>query len=248
MAQPKLQQEPTMEEILASIRRIIDSGEEMARPSHPARERTSYQAREAERGRDQAPEETESREDYLEPPQASHDPEPLSDSGFISRRPAFEFDDNSYPPEADDSAAAQKPTAAPQGFAPVEAPLAAVEEQETHSAYEPEAVYPGTIGEVAQQLREAGNGLDAGDASARVAASADEAREDGLLSSGSEQRIGNALDQLSDALDREGARRIEEIVVGELRPLLREWIDEHMPSIVEEMVAKEIERMRNAKR
>lgn len=248
MAQPKLQQEPTMEEILASIRRIIDSGEEMARPSHPARERSSYQAREAEHGRDQAQDEADIREDYLEPPQASHDPEPLSDSGFISRRPAFEFDDNSYPPQGDGSAGVQARDEARQGVQPDDAPSSAAAEQETHSAYEPEAVYPGTIGEVAQQLREAGNGLDAGDAIARVSPSADEARQDSLLSSGSEQRIGNALDQLSDALEREGARRIEDIVVGELRPLLREWIDEHMPSIVEEMVAKEIERMRNAKR
>mgnify|MGYP002837982682 CR=1 FL=1 len=85
---------------------------------------------------------------------------------------------------------------------------------------------------VTRQVREATGGVHEPNGVAR-AEDADrsprtEEGQEHLLSSDSEQRIGNALHALSDALDREGARKIEEIVISELRPLLRDWIEEHM--------------------
>lgn len=252
MAQPKLQQEPSMEEILASIRRIIDSGDDVGRSPRAARDNAAapreerYRAPEAYRQRDH---------DAGDASPVEQDPEPFGDNAFVSRRPAFTFDDDSQP---------SNETEATQG-AEAEQPFEADQEPVTQQAHEPQqpaaarphplerdAVYPGTIGEVARQVREATGGAHE-PASAARADDADrsprtEEGQDHLLSSGSEQRIGNALHALSDALDREGARKIEEIVISELRPLLRDWIEEHMPSIVEEMVGKEIERMRNAKR
>lgn len=260
MAQPKLQQEPSMEEILASIRRIIDSGDDVGRSPRAARDNAaapreeSYRAPEAYRQSDH---------DAGDASPAAQDPEPFGDNSFVSRRPAFTFDDDSQ---------SSNETEVTQGEE-AEQPFEVNQEPVTYQASEPQvrqapepqqpaaprqhplerdAVYPGTIGEVARQVREATGGAhepqsaahaDEADHSARM-----EERQEHLLSSDSEQRIGNALHALSDALDREGARKIEEIVISELRPLLRDWIEEHMPSIVEEMVGKEIERMRNAKR
>ena len=254
MAQPKLQQEPSMEEILASIRRIIDSGDDVGRSPRAERDNAaaprdeSYRASETYRQRDH---------DAGEASPAAQDPEPFGDNSFVSRRPAFTFDDDSQ---------SSNETEATQGEEP-EQPFEANQEPVTYQASEPQvreataprphplerdAVYPGTIGEVARQVREATGGAHEPQSAAHEH-EADhsprtEERQDSLLSTDSEQRIGNALHALSDALDREGARKIEEIVVAELRPLLRDWIEEHMPSIVEEMVGKEIERMRNAKR
>jgi len=255
MAQPKLQQEPSMEEILASIRRIIDSGDDVGRSPRTAGPRDnaaapreeSYRAPEAYRQRDH---------DAGNASPAEQDPEPFGNNAFVSRRPAFTFDDDSLPSnetEATHGEEAEQPFEADREPVTHQAP----EQQERQATPRPhplerDAVYPGTIGEVARQVREATGGAheptsaaraDDADQSPRI-----EERQDSLLSSDSEQRIGNALHTLSDALDREGARKIEEIVVAELRPLLRDWIEEHMPSIVEEMVGKEIERMRNAKR
>ena len=252
MAQPKLQQEPSMEEILASIRRIIDSGDDVGRSPRAARDNAAapreerYRAPETYRQRDH---------DAGDASPVEQDPEPFGDNSFVSRRPAFTFDDDSQPSnetEAAHGAEAEQPFEADQEPVTQQAPEPQQPEAPRPHPLERDAVYPGTIGEVARQVREATGGAHE-PASAARADDADrsprtEEGQDHLLSSGSEQRIGNALHALSDALDREGARKIEEIVISELRPLLRDWIEEHMPSIVEEMVGKEIERMRNAKR
>ncbi|MGV0878189.1 DUF2497 domain-containing protein [Martelella sp. FLE1502] len=244
-----------MEEILASIRRIIDSGDDVGRSPRAARDNAaaprdeSYRVSEAYRQRDH---------DAGDASPAAQDPEPFGDNSFVSRRPAFTFDEDSQPSnetEATHGEEAEQPFVADH-----QEPVThqATEQEERQAAaprphpLEHDAVYPGTIGEVARQVREATGGAH----EPKSAAHADETdhsprteeRQDSLLSTDSEQRIGNALHALSDALDREGARKIEEIVISELRPLLRDWIEEHMPSIVEEMVGKEIERMRNAKR
>lgn len=40
-----------------------------------------------------------------------------------------------------------------------------------------------------------------------------------------------------------GSRTIEDVVVDALRPMLKEWLDAHLPAMVETMVAKEIGRI-----
>ncbi|WP_174801073.1 PopZ family protein [Martelella limonii] len=233
MAQPKMQQEPTMEEILASIRRIIDSGEDISRSP---RGRDNAAGRDDGRYRQPAQQD----EERLDEDRASahQDPEPLNEAGFVSRRPAFMFE------QPEDNEGEQTAERFEQQI--YDAP-ADIQPETAEVQVERHDVYPGTIGEVARQVREATGGEPPAQ-QAPESVEPPRAEGDPLLSSGSEQRIGEALGVLSDALEREGARRIEEIVVSELRPLLREWIDENMPSIVEEMVAKEIERMRNARR
>ncbi|AJY46747.1 PopZ family protein [Martelella endophytica] len=197
MAQPKMQQEPTMEEILASIRRIIDSGEEQG----------AERGTRGSRYEEPAAELPEAEADEWQTP-ANRDPV------VVSRTYSGEVDMPAAP-EAEEPAVADQP-----------------EMRETS-----QAVYPGSLSEVAAQVRAA----SASEPEAEEVPSAD---DDALLSSDTERRIGDALRELSAALEQEGARSMEEIVAEELRPLLREWLEEHMPSIVETMVAKEIERMR----
>ena len=40
-----------------------------------------------------------------------------------------------------------------------------------------------------------------------------------------------------------GARTMEEVVMEALRPMLKDWLDTHLPDMVEAMVAKEISRI-----
>ncbi|WP_246710437.1 PopZ family protein [Martelella soudanensis] len=236
------------------MRRIIDSGDDVGRSPRAAGPRDNAAAPRENRYGDHEPQRQQERDhDTREPPVADQDPEPIGDNDFISRRPAFTFDDDrEQPRQADarqDSGLAEQetPETGQTPLAPEPQARQSVSPGPHPLEFDRQAVYPGTIGEVARQVREATGGAHQ-ESDAGGEASEPTSHQDGLLSAGSEQRIGNALHALSDALDREGARRIEEIVVEELRPLLRDWIEEHMPSIVEEMVGKEIERMRNAKR
>ena len=40
-----------------------------------------------------------------------------------------------------------------------------------------------------------------------------------------------------------GARTLEEMTVGLMKPLLKEWLDQNLPNIVDRLVQKEIERI-----
>lgn len=217
MAQPKMQQEPTMEEILASIRRIIDSGEDGARDAG-VRHEAGAGSTEQDAGDfryEEADREAEAADDSAAWPDARRDPV------VVSRTHGARFE----------------PVAAPQPE----------EDAASQGPADEQAVYPGSMHEVAQQVR-AATAEPVESETPAMETGVETAAMEGLLSQNSEQRIGEALQELSRALQQEGARSIEEIVAEELKPLLREWLDEHMPGIVENMVAKEIERLRPAKR
>lgn len=70
--------------------------------------------------------------------------------------------------------------------------------------------------------------------------------EDRIISDNTSSLVGQAFAQLS--LSRTTpmpavGRSLEDVVVELLRPMLRGWVDEHLPSIVEKLVKAEIERV-----
>jgi uncharacterized protein len=68
--------------------------------------------------------------------------------------------------------------------------------------------------------------------------------EEGLVSAPSASAAAAAFSQLSDAIAMPAAGRTLEDVVRELlRPLLKTWLDENLPRIVEAKVAEEVERI-----
>ncbi len=243
MAQPKLQQEPTMEEILASIRRIIDSGEDAGRsPGY----RSSQPRESAEVRSDEARQPTAHGEEDWYQRDADRPSEPV----IMSRHHAA---DEAVASEQDEPVRQEPPMAEQQVYHSEETQAAEPvyrEEASGEASFDTgpssQAVYPGTMGEVARQLRAATGQFDAHEQqNAPEAAGPAESEDDApLLSAESELRISEALRELSAALEREGARSIEEIVAEELRPLLSDWLETHMPSIVENVVARELERMR----
>ncbi len=73
---------------------------------------------------------------------------------------------------------------------------------------------------------------------------------EGLIAPAAAAAAAAALGQLSRAVAQDrtaGVSRsglsIEDVVREEVRPLLKEWLDAHLPSIVERLVRAEIERV-----
>ena len=83
--------------------------------------------------------------------------------------------------------------------------------------------------------------------SADVAAAALEEREadeaEPLISRATDASVGQAFDLLAHTVLAGTPRPIEEVVREMLRPMLRVWLDDNLPTIVERLVRAEIERV-----
>lgn len=192
-AQPKAN-EPSMEEILASIRRIIADDEKPAEtPPAPEPEPVALAP-------EPAPEppvpEPEPEDDVLdlgaeasrvEEPVAEAAPAPADDIEFAETQHAA-------PPEPP----APEPQPAPQAFLP----------PPVQPAHEPPAI----------------------DMSA-------------LISDQTGAAVQNAFGALANTVLSNNARTLEDLVKDMLKPMLKTWLDDNLPSLVERLVRAEIERV-----
>lgn len=64
-----------------------------------------------------------------------------------------------------------------------------------------------------------------------------------LLSDRSEETVGSSFDALARSVDAPAGRGLEDVVQDCLRPMLRAWLDQNLPPIVERMVQQEIARV-----
>src|SRR5262245_58718683 len=188
MTQPAKGQEPSMEEILASIRRIIADEE----PAKGTTEDTS-----------------ESRQESLPPARESAapprtPPPPSRPSPAAAAAPAL--------PKTDEEIDAML---AHLRGAPRQAPAASAEQGLSEAAPEPAAL---------ETQRPA---ID----------------ERGLLSAATTAAVGAAFDTLARTAQVRGGRTVEELVSELLRPMLKTWLDENLPGMVERLVRAEIERV-----
>ena len=77
--------------------------------------------------------------------------------------------------------------------------------------------------------------------------------EEELLSAASADATRQSLDALTAAVApaipaaATGGRTMEDVVIEALRPMLKEWLDANLPTMVEAMVAKEISRITGKK-
>jgi cell pole-organizing protein PopZ len=65
----------------------------------------------------------------------------------------------------------------------------------------------------------------------------------GLLSDSSAQATGAAFQSLANAVFTQNARTMDDLVKEMLRPMLKAWLDENLPAMVERLVRAEIERV-----
>ncbi|OLP60005.1 hypothetical protein BJF93_10540 [Xaviernesmea oryzae] len=66
---------------------------------------------------------------------------------------------------------------------------------------------------------------------------------DGIISPVVGEHVAHAFEQLAIAVDRKPRRSFDEIAEDMLRPMLQEWMDDNLPSLVERLVREEIERV-----
>lgn len=191
MTQPAEAGEPSMEEILASIRRIIaeDEAAGMAQP----------------------------------------------EPGVSGTAPAMPT------PEA-----ASRPTAPPatagaqQERQAADIPQSAI--PESAFAATASASRPAPVG----QLRSSEGAGEAGvaDVAQQSAAKPDAAQ---LLSREASAAVDSAFNTLAQAVLVRNARTLEDLVHDMLRPMLKSWLDAHLPGLVERLVRAEIERVSRAR-
>ena len=263
-------QEPTMEEILASIRRIIseDSTEEEGEAAPEAAPEAPPSASEPEESfeleeegevlelTDALPEEPVSSAEPapFEEPAPAPEPEPVAysepeaeiEDDFASLpaednvvEPSFSqpeptplaADEPEFDPEdIEDDVVAAAPQA-PDFVEDAEAPLEAAFDEEDDIVFEELSEEPEMSAENAEPLLS-------------------EAANSNLMSRVTEDATAAAFGALSSSLvtSTGEARTLEELVGELLRPMLKEWLDENLPSMVEEMVREEIERVSRKRR
>jgi cell pole-organizing protein PopZ len=64
-----------------------------------------------------------------------------------------------------------------------------------------------------------------------------------LLSEAVGEQIARSFDELAAAIDGGERRSLDEIAQDMLRPMLHDWLDDNLPTLVERLVREEIERV-----
>lgn len=262
-----LREQPSMDEILASIRRIIDAGETQANASTP-------------KPRDDAQVTVQ----VTVPPAAAND-----ERADRPRTPKTEL------PQAPATARVAAPEASPAIAAAVSdylekergktvaAPVVQAPEVEASliEAYEPDiapaldALPEPDISEVEEALRAEFGPVDRNMLSAErrakydarfteaddgafrqvgsllrgkveevlAAAPASERRANALVSDAVSQSVSHSFSNLSEMFSGKDGGSLEAVVEDMLRPMLQEWLDNNLPSLVERLVRGEIERI-----
>jgi cell pole-organizing protein PopZ len=72
-------------------------------------------------------------------------------------------------------------------------------------------------------------------------------RSDGLLSPTTTAALDAAFNTLAQTTQPRRGRTVEELVSELMRPMLKTWLDENLPAIVERLVRAEIERISRAR-
>ena len=67
--------------------------------------------------------------------------------------------------------------------------------------------------------------------------------EDRLLSDNSDTVVSGAFSALAHTILAQNARTLEDLVTEMLRPMLKDWLDDNLPPLVERLVREEIERV-----
>lgn len=247
-----VQDQPSMEDILTSIRRIIDDGN--AKPpntSVPSAEEIanddSVEAAQSLEGKTDNPERSDTNSDQIdEIPELDSFLEAL-DAKYNAQQQVIDT------PDVVSEKAAQGPI--------LEANNSVSESEDSSIAMIDDAITANTTPERDSSKYEArfseddrtafvavGDVLSAkttGQAPAKSHAAT--ARVDqgssALVSEPSRARVGGSLNSLSDALAQEAQRQLPAMTESLLKPMLADWLDNNLPSMVERLVREEIERI-----
>jgi uncharacterized protein len=210
MTQAAKGQEPSMEEILASIRRII-ADDDPARTAPKASEPVPRPVPVPRMAPPPPPPEPEIKEEEIDTMlaqlQATSQPEPA-----VEEEPASDILDLT------EQMATSRPAAAP-AFRTIDGQSDLVFED---NPVEPPPPPPPRIEEPRPVL----NGGDRG-----------------LISATTSAAVDSAFNTLAQTVLVQNGRTLEDLVREMLRPMLKTWLDDNLPSMVERLVRAEIERV-----
>jgi cell pole-organizing protein PopZ len=223
MTQPAKSQEPSMEEILASIRRII--ADDDATKSAPPPAEAPKAAAPAPAARPAPP----------PPPRPPAPPEPSVADEAPPSMAASELDGGA---SADDQASdildlTESMAAPPPPPNPAPAPQFRTIDGSFDVSYEEAPEPPAPQMAMPEPRRPAmaeDNGYFA-DARAQ------------LISNATSAAVDSAFNTLAQTVLVQNARTLEDLVREMLRPMLKAWLDDNLPGVVERLVRAEIERV-----
>ena len=229
MTQPAKSQEPSMEEILASIRRIIaddDASKSAPRPADPPPQAAAPAPAARPAPPPQAP------PPRVAPPEPSLDEAEAADPEPDSESMADVEDQASDILDLTEQMAAPMPQPAP---APKPAPQFRTIDGSFDVSYEEEKPAPHMP---AHQMPEARAPLPSEDNPYRG-----DGRSNQLLSGVTSAAVDSAFNTLAQTVLVQNARTLEDLVREMLRPMLKAWLDDNLPGMVERLVRAEIERV-----
>lgn len=223
-------QEPTMEEILASIRRIIADDQA---PATEAEDEDEDEAPAAEKNSQSAVDDMF--DSFDEEPESEPEPEPepepeedeVLDLGKVAepvarapREPSpldlehedIDFRDASFAPE---------PLPEPE---PEPEPVLMEEPEDEVAAFDEPPPYVPPMPEPPPPPRR-------------------RYEDDRLLSDTADAAVSGSFNMLAHAVLSNQGRTLDDLVKDMLRPMLKEWLDDNLPTIVERLVRAEIERV-----
>jgi hypothetical protein len=217
MTQPAKSQEPSMEEILASIRRIIaddDANKTVPRPPEPPK--AAAPAAPALKAAPPPPPPAPA-PPAVEPEESADEPPPSMAEVEAAPEEAASADDQSSD-ILDLTESMATPQPAPQ-FRTIDGNFdVSYEDEKPAPPPAPEAYRPFDAGERA-------------------------AERNLLLSNATTAAVDSAFNTLAQTVLVQNARTLEDLVREMLRPMLKTWLDDNLPGMVERLVRAEIERV-----
>lgn len=250
MGQPKpSQDQPSMDEILSSIRRIIERGESGSAQTPPA-----GPVRADETGQDGS----EQDDDAAAAPfngSAGSARAPMSDTELDSFAEALDARVSAYnetvfdatgvladpQPPVDDAPGGKDDASGGKDDAPGGKYEARFTADDSRAFAEVANVLSATAGELRVGPGVVAAPVPHADADAPELQSA--ASPEPLISQDVSRAVGMSFDILSDMLRAQAGRDLQEIAEEMMRPMLADWLDNNLPSIVERLVRAEIERI-----
>ena len=237
MSQTAKVQEPSMEEILASIRRIIadDDANKAAKPPEPAVAKPPAAA---------VPPAAAAPSRPVPPPRASGLPPPPPPPGVANSQDDIDamLAKAEMPPPASDvldlteSMAAPAPAADPGVAATFRTIDAASDVIFTDRAAEPAS-------ESGLRIIEERRPPPPAPPPVAAAPAAPPVLDRGLISGSTMAAVDSAFNSLAQTVIGQNARTLEDLVKEMLRPMLKSWLDDNLPGLVDRIVRAEIERV-----
>jgi len=240
MSDQEAQQEPSMEEILASIRRIISEDGDEETAAAPEEAAAEVDAPEALAEPEPQPEvaEVAEEEEILELTDEEEvlelTDEVQDDGTVVNLNTGEEVPEDDAPDEVFEEPQAEDEEEIELEMVDSDEPTEETEENIAEPEPQPEAEpEPVSIAEP-----------EPVDALAAEAADRLVSENPAMNSVASLSALAAAVDTHRRAVDPSiGPRTIEDLVKDVMRPMIREWLDDNLPSLVERMVGREIERL-----